>query len=92
MARNDRGTDWPTLRTHPSVWVKLACSKCGRRGRYRLVTLVERFGADARMVTVRERLSADCPYNFGHATPKLPAGCQARFVEGNGPPNPAPAP
>ena len=28
------------------------CSRCGRRGRYRIETLVDRFGADARLPDV----------------------------------------
>lgn len=71
---------WPTLRTHPSVWVKLTCPKCGRRGQYRLATLVERLGADCRMIKVLETLSHDCPYRFHHPVPMLPAGCQATFA------------
>jgi len=37
------------------------CSKCDRRGRYNLATLIDRFGADATVPNVLAEISADCP-------------------------------
>ncbi len=36
------------------------CTKCDRRGRYRMASLVERYGADFAGPNLREKLSADC--------------------------------
>ena len=40
--------------------VEVRCTKCDRRGRYRIATLIERYGADFRGPDLRDRLSADC--------------------------------
>ena len=50
-----------TLAEHPGDRVRLACTKCERRGQYRKATLIERFGADMNMVELRLILAADCP-------------------------------
>src|SRR3954468_21728291 len=49
------------LRDYPFVVVRFACRGCPRIGRYRLVALAERFGADADLATVLEAISAACP-------------------------------
>jgi len=41
--------------------VRLACTKCERRGQYRKTTLIERHGPDANMVELRLILAADRP-------------------------------
>jgi hypothetical protein len=43
--------------------VKAWCSKCDRRGRYRMSTLIERYGADFAGPDLRDKLSADRPNN-----------------------------
>jgi hypothetical protein len=50
-----------TLAEHPGDMVRLACTKCERRGQYRKATLIERYGADANMVDMRLILAAGCP-------------------------------
>ncbi len=40
--------------------LEVRCSKCDRRGRYRIATLIERYGADFAGPDLRDRLSADC--------------------------------
>jgi hypothetical protein len=50
-----------TLAERPTDMVRLACTKCERRGQYRKATLIERYGADANMVELRLILAADCP-------------------------------
>jgi hypothetical protein len=35
--------------------------KCGRRGRYRLDRLIERYGIDAKLFEWSEEITADCP-------------------------------
>jgi hypothetical protein len=42
-------------RRAPGDMVRLACTKCERRGQYRKTTLIERYGADQNMVDVRLR-------------------------------------
>lgn len=44
----------------PNGLTAIECPKCGRRGRYRKSTLIERFGPDAPLPTVLNLL-ADCP-------------------------------
>lgn len=48
-----------TLSTYPHDPVRLACAKCGRQGQYRKAKLIGRFGAEAPMPTVLNRL-AEC--------------------------------
>lgn len=50
-----------TLAEYPFDMVRLACTKCERRGQYRKATLIERYGSDANMVELRLILAADCP-------------------------------
>lgn len=76
-----RPMTWPTLANHPSIWVRIACDRCGRRGKLRLARLVEQFGADALMVRVREELTRDCRYShLNKASGDLPKGCRAHFM------------
>ena len=49
------------LRDHPAEVVSIECDTCGWVDRYRLVTLVTRFGPAARLSDVLIVLSADCP-------------------------------
>ena len=46
---------------YPFDMVRLACTKCGRRGHYRKATLLERYGPDKNMVELRLELAAGCP-------------------------------
>jgi hypothetical protein len=50
-----------TLADYPFDMVRLACSKCSRRGQYRKATLVGRYNADTNMVDLRLTLAAGCP-------------------------------
>ncbi len=40
--------------------LEVRCMKCDRRGRYRMATLIERYGADFAGPDLRDRLSVDC--------------------------------
>ena len=53
----------PRLRDYPYVVVRIACRDCPRVGRYRLASLAEKFGAEARLVDVLAAISASCPRN-----------------------------
>ena len=37
------------------------CTKCSRKGRYRVAKLIEKYGRKANMMKWREMLSSDCP-------------------------------
>ena len=37
------------------------CDKCGRRGRYHLYSLIERYGIDAKLFDWSDEITADCP-------------------------------
>jgi len=50
-----------TLAEYPMDMVRLACTKCERRGQYRKATLIERYGPDKNMVELRLKLAAGCP-------------------------------
>jgi len=41
--------------------LEVACSRCERRGRYRLDKLIARHGADAAVRVIVPELTADCP-------------------------------
>jgi hypothetical protein len=41
--------------------VRLACSRCPRRGQYRKATLLARFGPNYGLVSMRFDLAAGCP-------------------------------
>jgi hypothetical protein len=41
--------------------VRLACTKCDRKGQYRKATLLERYGPDANLVALRIERAAGCP-------------------------------
>jgi hypothetical protein len=44
-----------TLAEYPFDMVRLACTKCDRRGPYRKATLIERYGPDANTVGLEAR-------------------------------------
>lgn len=79
MAAERRG-DWgaPTGRLTPGNWphgdpVEVVCPRCGRAGRYRLASLLTRFGPDAAMPDILRAL-ADCPDAASMSDP-----CQVRY-------------
>jgi len=44
-----------------AAMLTVACSRCDRRGRYRLDTLIGRHGADAGARIIAPEITADCP-------------------------------
>jgi hypothetical protein len=44
----------------PGDMVWLVCDKCGRKGRYRIAGLINKHGADARLIYLRLTI-AQCP-------------------------------
>jgi hypothetical protein len=41
--------------------LNIECHKCGRKGRYRLHRLIERYGVDAKLFDWSDEITADCP-------------------------------
>jgi hypothetical protein len=41
--------------------LNVQCAKCGRRGRYHLHRLIERYGIDAKLFDWSDEIPADCP-------------------------------
>ena len=41
--------------------LRVDCDKCGRRGRYPLDRLIERYGLDAKLFEWSDEITADCP-------------------------------
>jgi len=44
--------------------LNVECEKCGRRGRYHLHRLIERYGIDAKLFELSYEITADCPLNL----------------------------
>ena len=45
-----------------NVWPSaVACSKCDRRGQYPVARLIERYGAEAKLVDWKDQITAACP-------------------------------
>jgi hypothetical protein len=54
----------PTEKSSPAGKLEvlnIECDKCGRRGRYRLDRLIERYGIDAKLFDWSDEVTADCP-------------------------------
>ncbi len=51
-------------RTHPMVSVR--CDRCDRAGRYRVATLIERYGRYGRLPDVASALETGCPRKGEH--------------------------
>jgi hypothetical protein len=45
------------LSEYPGDIVRLSCEKCGRSGQYRKRKLIERYGADMRLLDLREEIA-----------------------------------
>jgi hypothetical protein len=41
--------------------LNVECEKCGRRGRYHLDRLIERYGIEAKLFDWTDEITADCP-------------------------------
>ena len=77
------------LSDFPWVIVRVGCSLCPRRnGHYRLARLAEKFGADAPLSDVLDRIAFDCPWRSKpgqRARGKYNVKCKARFIDVGGP-------
>jgi hypothetical protein len=66
-----------TIQARGMVHLEIACTKCPRRGRYRIAGLVAKHGAQMELPYLREFLSADCARNQ-HIS--IYERCGAQFV------------
>ena len=48
------------LSEYPYVVVRIGCSKCSRKGAYKLARLADRYGAEAEIQAVLSQLAGDC--------------------------------
>lgn len=48
------------LSQYPYVVVRLACTKCSRKGQYRLARLADKYGSECELSALRVMMSADC--------------------------------
>ncbi|KQT81078.1 hypothetical protein [Methylobacterium sp. Leaf466] len=79
-----------TLADYPYVLVRLRCGLCpGRRGRYRLARLAERFGAAADLDMVRRALAAPC-HRLEDKGSGMRPGCRVEYGDLDRPPHPPP--
>ena len=51
-----------TITNHPTDSIEIDCQKCGRHGRYRKATLVERYGRDTVLPALLALLASDCEF------------------------------
>lgn len=69
-----------TLTPFPYVVVRLDCTLCGRKGRYRLARLADKYGASCTLKELLKLLAGDCKYRGRPRHPIRP-GCGARFKD-----------
>lgn len=50
------------LSEYSYVTVRIACSKCPRKGRYRLARIADKYGSEMTMPAVLAQLAADCKH------------------------------
>ena len=49
-----------TITDHPTDPIEIDCQKCGRNGRYRKATLIEKYGSDTVLPDLLALLASDC--------------------------------
>lgn len=50
------------LSDYPVVVVRVSCSRCARKGRYRLARLADKYGSEVEMAVLLSHLAADCTF------------------------------
>ena len=51
-----------TIADHPADPIEIDCQKCGRHGRYRQATLIEKYGSDIVLPYLLALLASDCEF------------------------------
>jgi hypothetical protein len=54
--------------------LRVECTKCGRKGRYSVRRLIEKYGRKANMMKWKEQLNGDCPKRDAHSVGTLRFG------------------
>ena len=67
------------LSNYPYVVVRISCRTCKRRGQYRLVNLAVKYGADASLDDVIDKLTDRCPYRNDRSSKHN--RCLPRFID-----------
>ena len=50
------------LSEYSVVTVRIACSRCARKGQYRLARLADKYGSEVEMTVLLSHLAADCTF------------------------------
>ena len=66
-----------TPHTYPSDTITVRCEQCGREGRYRRATLLDRFGPDEPMPDILNAITEDCDRHGWHLMDR----CKALYGE-----------
>jgi hypothetical protein len=71
------------LSSYPWVIVRIACDRCKRRGSYRLARLAAKFGPEAPMDYVLDKVAFDCPARGDRRGRRREDEniCHARFID-----------
>jgi len=51
-----------TIKDFPTDRIEVECKKCGRHGRYRKATLIEKYGSDTVLPDLLAMLASDCEF------------------------------
>ena len=51
-----------TITDHPTDPIEIDCQKCGRTGRYRKATLIDKYGSDFVLPDLLALLASDCEF------------------------------
>ena len=54
-----------TIKDFPTDRIEVECKKCGRHGRYRKATLIEKYGSDIVLPDLLALRAGDCEYRGG---------------------------
>ena len=76
------------LISYPFVIVRIACTRCSRKGSYRLARLAERYGAEIRMPELLALLSGDCVFRGNKRFAGSYETCGAVYSDLGTPPTP----
>ena len=71
------------LSQYPHIVLRVACLTCPRKGRYRIVRLAERYGAEIMLLQLIEELAKGCPQRSERIN--LYRRCRAFFPDVDGP-------
>ena len=52
----------PTIRDFPTDPIEVECKKCGRKGRYRKATLIEKYGSNTILPGLLALIAGDCEF------------------------------